>query len=68
MDSIDKAAEMLFGTNGMGVKNIRFFPGSSADVTPEQRAEELINIFQRVRDGDFDVVEKNFNHERNRDA
>ena len=57
MDSIDKAAEMLFGPNkGFGVSNIRFYPGTNLDVTPEQRADELIKVFGRIKSGKFKVV------------
>ena len=56
MDSIKKAADMLFGADGIGATNVRLFPGSSNDITPDQRAEHLVTVLEKLRKGDFDIA------------
>ena len=58
MDSIDNAADMLFGPDGIGATNIRFFPGLSEDYTIEERAEELVSVIKGLKAGKFKVVRR----------
>ena len=58
MDSIDKAAKILFGPDGLGVSNIRFFPGLDSKYTVEERAKELVTVLSNLKSGDFKVVRK----------
>lgn len=46
--NLHTAQELLFGKGGLGVSNIKLFPGSNRDATPEQIAAEVARIL-----GDF---------------
>lgn len=58
MDNISKAAEMLFGADGIGATNIRFFPGLDPKYTEAERASELVKVIKGIKDGDFKVVRR----------
>jgi hypothetical protein len=38
---LEKAKELLYGKDGLGVTNFKLFPGSSRDVTVEQIAGQI---------------------------
>lgn len=50
---IELATKRLFGTNGIGAKNIKFFPGTSRDITAEQLATELNKALSQIEAGAF---------------
>jgi len=41
-----------------GIKNIKFFPGSNRDATPEQMAEEINRTLTRLEEGDFELPDQ----------
>lgn len=41
MTELEKAKELLYGKDGLGVTNFKLFPGSSRDVTVEQIAGQI---------------------------
>ena len=43
--------ELLFGAGGLGVTNIKLFPGSNRFATPEQIAAEIKKGFDEIRNG-----------------
>ncbi len=56
--ALDLAKKRLFDKeNGMNVRNIKFFPGSSRDATPEQIAEQLNVVLSHIEAGDIDIEE-----------
>jgi len=54
---LDLAKERLFDKDALGVSNIKLFPGSSRDTTPEQFAEEVNKAISEVEAGAFDQVD-----------
>ena len=56
MDSVEKLGNMLFGKDGIA-KNIRLYPGKNADATPNQVADEVLRVIERVKEGKFTVVD-----------
>lgn len=48
---IELATKRLFGANGIGAKNIKFFPGASRDITAEQLATELNKAISQIEAG-----------------
>lgn len=54
---VELAKEQLFGQNAMGVQNLKFFPGSSREVSSEQMAGQIIKALASIAAGDFDVVD-----------
>ena len=57
MDSIDKAAAMLFGPDGMGVENIRFSISPKSKLSPSDRADQIIRVLEDLKSGNFEVVD-----------
>jgi hypothetical protein len=51
---IELANKRLFGANGIGAKNIKFFPGTSRDITAEQLATELNKALSQIEAGAYD--------------
>jgi len=50
---IELATKRLFGANGIGARNIKFFPGTSRDITAEQLATELNKAISQIEAGAF---------------
>lgn len=42
--NLNKAQELLFGKGGLGVSNIKLFPGSNREATSEEIAGEVARI------------------------
>lgn len=42
--NLQKAQDLLFGKGGLGVSNIKLFPGSNREATPEEVAGEVYRI------------------------
>lgn len=53
---IELATKRLFGANMLGAKNIKFFPGSSRDITAEQLATEVNKAISQIEGGAFIVA------------
>lgn len=52
------AQNRLFGTDGLGVSDIKLFPGSERDVSNEQFVAEINKVLAQLEAGDYDVVEE----------
>lgn len=42
--NLQKAQDMLFGKGGLGVSNIKLFPGNNREATPEELAGEVLRV------------------------
>jgi len=49
--NMKQAQELLFGNDGLAVRNFKLFPGSARDVTPEEIAEEINASIHRIESG-----------------
>jgi len=49
---IERAKHALFSSEGVATRNVKFFLGSSRDVTAEQLADQLNRADAQVRNGD----------------
>jgi hypothetical protein len=54
--NLNKAQELLFGEGGLGVTNVKFFPGHKRNVTAEEVAAEVVAVFERAKQGEYRVV------------
>ena len=54
---IEMAKDRLYAEDGVRASNLKLFPGSSRDVTPEQFAEEINKALAEIEAGDDEVVE-----------
>ena len=52
------AKERLFGQGGLDVANIKLFPGTNRDATPEQMAETINNVIADLESGDYELVDE----------
>ena len=53
---VEIARETLFGVSGLRANDVKLFPGTDRDTTPEQMAEQVNNAIAQVLAGDFDVI------------
>lgn len=53
---LDLAKKRLFDVDALGVTNIKLFPGSSRDTTPEQFAEEINKALSQLEAGEYSEV------------
>lgn len=53
---IELATRRLFGPNMLGAKNIKFFPGSSRDITAEQLATEVNKAISQIEAGAYAIA------------
>jgi len=56
MSALDMAKRRLF-EDGLGVTNIKFFPGTKLGVTPEQMAEEFNKAMSQLANQDYEEVD-----------
>lgn len=56
---LELAQNRLFGANGMGVTNLKFYPGTDRDTTVEKFAEQINKAISQVEAGDFEEVDCN---------
>lgn len=54
---LDLAKKRLFDTDGLNVQNIKMFPGTSRDATPEQVAEQINRAISQIEAGDVEFVD-----------
>lgn len=54
--NVSMAKNRLYGDDGLKVSDFKLFPGSSADVTPDQRADQVNKILAQLEAGDFEEV------------
>jgi len=53
---MNRAQEMLFGSEGLRVSNFKMFPGFSREPSAEQVAGEFVKMLQQLERGEFEVV------------
>lgn len=53
---VDVAKELLFGTGGLRVRNIKLFPGHDRDATTEQMSAQIVSSVNGVIAGDFEDI------------
>ena len=53
---LDMAKHMLFDQDALHVRNIKMYPGSSRDVTPEQMAAQINVAIASLMAGDYEDV------------
>lgn len=58
MTKVEEAQALLYGRDGLGVTNLKIFPGTNRDVTAEQIAEQIIKVVHALQDpnGDIEVI------------
>jgi len=56
MDSIDKAAEMLFGEEGVGAVNVRFAIMPDVKVSEQGLASQVVNVLEEFKAGKCELV------------
>lgn len=54
--NVSMAKNRLYGDEGIKVSDFKLFPGSSTDVTPDQRADQVNKILAQLEAGDFEEV------------
>lgn len=54
---LELAKNRLYSENGLSVRNIKLFPGSSRDVTPEKIANQINIAISHIEAGDIDKEE-----------
>ncbi len=55
--NMELAQKRLFDADSLAVQNIKLFPGSSRDVTPEQFAEQINKALSQIEAGEFELIE-----------
>lgn len=53
---LEVAKKRLFDEDALGATNIKLFPGTSRDTTPEQFAEEINKAISQIEAGDYEEV------------
>lgn len=53
---LELAKKRLFDKDSLAVTNIKLFPGSNRDTTPEQFADEINKAISQIEAGDFEIV------------
>ena len=56
MAQLELARGRMFAADALDVKNLKLFPGSNRDTTPEQFAEQLNKSLSLIEAGDFELV------------
>jgi hypothetical protein len=56
MTQLEIAKRTLFDGDALDVKNVKVFPGTSREATPEQMAEQINKVLAQLADGDFDEI------------
>lgn len=54
--NMNRAQEMLFGSEGLRVSNFKMFPGHARDASAETVAAEVVTMLEQLSRGDFTVV------------
>jgi hypothetical protein len=62
MSQLEIAKHRLFDSDALGASNVKLFPGSDRDTTPERFAEEINRAISRIEAGDFEIVGEELNY------
>ena len=54
---LEMAKKRLFDGEALEATNVKLFPGSSRDTTPEQFAEELNKAISQIEAGEFEEID-----------
>lgn len=54
---LEFAKSRLFSDGGLITKNIKFYPGTDKDATPEEISEEINKAISKIEAGDFDSTD-----------
>lgn len=54
---LETAKRRLFDKEALGADNVKFFPGSNRDSTPEQMAEQVNKAIAQIDAGDYELVD-----------
>lgn len=57
MTAIEKLAQRMYGTGGLGITNFGLTRGSNANTTLEELAAEIDKALTRLQAGDYEVVD-----------
>jgi hypothetical protein len=57
MSQVQKAKDRLYADEGLRASNLKLFPGSVREITPEELAEQINKAVAQIEAGDYDVVE-----------
>lgn len=54
---VEKAKERLFAEDGLRASNIKLFPGSNREITPEEFSEQFNKAIAQIEAGDYELLE-----------
>ena len=54
---LETAKARLFGEEGLRAADIKLYPGSSRDASPEMMAEQVNNVLAQLERGEYEVIE-----------
>jgi anthranilate/para-aminobenzoate synthase component I len=54
---LELAKKRLFDKDSLAVTNIKLFPGSSRETSPEEFAEEINKAISQIEAGDYQLVD-----------
>ena len=54
---LELAKHVLFDKDGLDTADVKLFPGTNRDSTPEQMAEEVNKSIAQIEAGDYDEVD-----------
>lgn len=55
---LEVARHRLFDKDALHAANVKLFPGSNRDATPEMLAEQVNNAIAQIEAGDYELVEQ----------
>lgn len=56
MQQLEIAKSRLFDGDSLGLANIKLYPGSQRDITPEHFSEQINKSLSQIEIGDFELV------------
>lgn len=59
-DQMQLAQNRLYGDNGLKVKDIKLFPGTSRDVSKDEFAREVNKVLSQLEAGDFELETEDY--------
>lgn len=56
MSEVEVAKRRLFDADALRISNIKIYPGTRREVSPEQMAGQLNRVLSQLEAGDYEVV------------
>lgn len=56
MTELEAARRTLFDQDALDVSNIKLFPGTNRDISPEQMAEQINKAIAQLLTGDYEEI------------